>query len=92
MDLDTQLDTLAALISASSHCIFATGAGISTNSGIRDYRGPDGIWTEAVAKGPVLTFFPLFFYRGDEILLPQSCRCGSRWQHERASESLPSVK
>jgi hypothetical protein len=31
LDLDEQIDSLATLIAASSHCIFATGAGISTN-------------------------------------------------------------
>ena len=49
--LEAELDALAALIQAASHVVFVTGAGISTNAQIRDYRGPDGIWTEAVAKG-----------------------------------------
>ena len=32
------------LISRSETLVFFTGAGISTNSGIPDFRGPKGIW------------------------------------------------
>ena len=42
---------LALLIQEATHCVFVTGAGISTNTDIRDYRAPNGIWTEAKAKG-----------------------------------------
>jgi len=37
-------ELLKDLISKSNKILFFTGAGISTNSGIPDYRGPKGIW------------------------------------------------
>ena len=36
--------TLRGLIEHKNKILIFTGAGISTNSGIPDYRGPDGIW------------------------------------------------
>ena len=35
----------ASLIDAAERILVLTGAGISTDSGIPDYRGPDGVWT-----------------------------------------------
>lgn len=37
--------TLAKLIEEASHCVAFTGAGISTLSGIRDFRGKNGLYT-----------------------------------------------
>lgn len=36
---------MADWIRQSSHCVLLVGAGISTASGIPDFRGPKGIWT-----------------------------------------------
>jgi NAD-dependent deacetylase len=45
------LDRVAAWIRESSSVVVLTGAGISTDSGIPDFRGPNGIWTrEPVAE------------------------------------------
>ena len=37
--------TLTKYIKESRHLVALTGAGISTESGISDYRGPNGVWT-----------------------------------------------
>ncbi len=50
--LEGQIDTLAGWIVHSRHLVAFTGAGISTDSGIPDYRGPDGVWTRRDAGLP----------------------------------------
>ena len=40
-----QLDELAAMIIASQRLVAFTGAGVSTESGIPDFRSPGGVWT-----------------------------------------------
>jgi NAD-dependent protein deacetylase/lipoamidase len=45
-DYEFLTDKVAALILESSRVVVFTGAGISTESGIPDFRSPDGIWTK----------------------------------------------
>ena len=44
-DLETRIQILSAWIYESRHLVVFTGAGISTESGLPDFRGPDGLWT-----------------------------------------------
>lgn len=43
--MDPDLATVADWIRKSYHVVALTGAGISTESGIPDFRGPQGLWT-----------------------------------------------
>jgi len=49
-DLSQRINTLTHWMFESRHLVVFTGAGISTESGLPDFRGPDGIWTRQ-AKG-----------------------------------------
>jgi mono-ADP-ribosyltransferase sirtuin 6 len=45
MNLEEKIEKAAKWIYESEHLVVFTGAGISTDSGLPDYRGPDGVWT-----------------------------------------------
>ena len=44
-NLEKGIQTLAQWLYESLYTVVFTGAGISTESGIPDFRGPDGVWT-----------------------------------------------
>jgi NAD-dependent deacetylase len=44
-DLSQRVNTLAQWMFESKYLVVFTGAGVSTESGLRDFRGPDGLWT-----------------------------------------------
>lgn len=43
---EARLDRLASWIRGAERVVVLTGAGISTDSGIPDFRGPQGVWTK----------------------------------------------
>eukprot|EP00735_Rhodelphis_limneticus_P003710 TRINITY_DN15218_c0_g1::TRINITY_DN15218_c0_g1_i1::g.30586::m.30586 TRINITY_DN15218_c0_g1::TRINITY_DN15218_c0_g1_i1::g.30586 ORF type:complete len:627 (-),score=44.10,sp/Q8N6T7/SIR6_HUMAN/41.08/4e-67,SIR2/PF02146.12/3.6e-23,SIR2/PF02146.12/7.9e+03,RMP/PF14996.1/0.087,RMP/PF14996.1/1.6e+03,DUF581/PF04570.9/4.7e+02,DUF581/PF04570.9/1.5 TRINITY_DN15218_c0_g1_i1:123-2003(-) len=43
--LQVKAERLAKMIGSAKHVVFFTGAGLSTAAGIRDFRGPTGVWT-----------------------------------------------
>jgi NAD-dependent deacetylase len=45
LELKERIERLARWMAASNYLVVFTGAGISTESGLRDFRGPDGLWT-----------------------------------------------
>jgi NAD-dependent deacetylase len=44
--MEAKINRVAEMIAASKRLVVFTGAGISTESGIPDFRGPDGLWTK----------------------------------------------
>jgi NAD-dependent SIR2 family protein deacetylase len=44
-NLEERIKKLAQWMFEAKYIVFFTGAGISTDSGLSDFRGPDGVWT-----------------------------------------------
>lgn len=69
------LDDLAARLRRSTEIVFFTGAGISTESGIPDFRSPGGTWTKMQ---------PVYF---DEFMNSEEARIRA-WQRKKESHEL----
>jgi len=52
-DLKQRIETLARWMFEAKYPVVFTGAGISTESGLPDFRGPDGLWTRREKGLPV---------------------------------------
>ncbi len=46
LDIESKIDAVAEAIVQSNRLVIFTGAGVSTESGIPDFRSPGGIWTK----------------------------------------------
>lgn len=71
MDKD-KVNKIAEVIVESKKTVVLTGAGISTESGIPDFRGPGGIWSRfdpAIMTADVLKKNPSYFYSKAQSML-----------------------
>jgi len=71
------LETIAAWLRQASYVVALTGAGISTESGIPDFRGPQGVWTKNPEAEKTAT---LEYYMSDPEVRRRS------WQNRVKSE------
>ena len=74
---EADLDTVASWLRDASNVMVLTGAGISTDSGIPDFRGPNGVWTKNPEAEKTAT---LQYYMSDPDIRRRS------WQNRLRSE------
>lgn len=70
------LERARGIVGASERIVVLTGAGISTDSGIPDFRGPDGVWTRNPEAEKYST---IHYYLADPELRRRA------WQHRLAN-------
>jgi NAD-dependent deacetylase len=75
-DRDRDLDAARTLVRRSRRVVVLSGAGISTDSGIQDFRGPNGLWTRNPEAEKAAT---LQYYVSDPELRRQA------WQNRLTS-------
>lgn len=74
---EADLDMVASWVRDASNVMILTGAGISTDSGIPDFRGPNGVWTKNPEAEKTAT---LQYYMSDPEIRRRS------WQNRLRSE------
>jgi NAD-dependent protein deacetylase/lipoamidase len=67
----TDLDVARGLVTRAERVVVLTGAGISTDSGIPDFRGPQGVWTKNPGAEKTAT---LSYYVSDPEVRKQAWR------------------
>jgi NAD-dependent deacetylase len=77
MAVSTELDSVASWIRDARQIVVLTGAGISTESGIPDFRGPQGVWTKNPGAEKTAN---LQYYMSDPDIRKRS------WQNRLSSE------
>ena len=77
MTQSADVEQIASWIRAANRVVVLTGAGISTESGIPDFRGPQGVWTKNPEAEKMAT---LEHYIGDREIRVRAWR--SRADHE----------
>jgi len=70
-----ELDEFAARLRKSRAVVFFTGAGISTESGVPDFRSPGGVWTK---------YQPVYF---QDFMTSEAARV-QHWQLKKATYEL----
>src|SRR3954465_1049979 len=71
MAADAELEKIAGWLRSVRYGTGLTGAGISTESGIPDFRGPNGVWTKNPAAEKTAT---LQYYMSDPEVRKESWR------------------
>jgi NAD-dependent protein deacetylase/lipoamidase len=74
---EVDLATIASWLRDASNVMVLTGAGISTNSGIPDFRGPNGVWTKNPDAEKTAN---LHYYMSDPEIRRRA------WRNRRTSE------
>jgi NAD-dependent deacetylase len=78
-DSQSAIEQVRQLVAASRRIVVLTGAGISTESGIPDFRGPQGVWTKNPGAEKLAT---LEHYMSDPEIRKRA------WQKRLQSEAL----